>query len=97
MSQFLSWCRRFLKIPTLLVFGVIVYLTFFQENSAQKIFSYNKTIDSLNYEIKVNRDTMEYYRQLNQRMDNHDPTIIEQVVRERLNMNRPNEDVYVVQ
>jgi (2Fe-2S) ferredoxin len=38
---------------------------------------------------------MEYYRALNQRMDNRDPEIIEKIVREHHNMNLPGEDVYV--
>ena len=96
MRSFLTWCKRFLKISTLLVLGIFVYLIFFQENSAQKIYSYQQTIDSLKYEIQVNRDTMQYYRMLNERMDNRDPAIIEQVVREHHNMNLPNEDVYVI-
>jgi hypothetical protein len=38
---------------------------------------------------------MMYYRALNHRMDNHDPEIIERIVRENHNMNLPNEDVYI--
>lgn len=60
-----------------------------------RIYSYDQTIDSLRAEIRVNTDTMLYYRALNQRMDNHDPEIIERIVRENHNMNLPNEDVYI--
>jgi hypothetical protein len=60
-----------------------------------RIYSYDKTIDSLRAEIRVNSDSMLYYRALNERMDNHDPEIIERIVRENHNMNLPNEDVYI--
>ena len=39
---------------------------------------------------------MRFYQELNHRMDNRDPEIIEQIVREHHNMNRVNEDVYIV-
>ena len=51
--------------------------------------------DSLNAEIKMNRDTMLYYHELNRRLDNRDPEIIERVVREHFNMNTPDEEVYL--
>ena len=38
---------------------------------------------------------MLYYQDLNRRMDNHDPEIIERVVREHFNMNTPDEEVYL--
>jgi cell division protein FtsB len=95
MKSFVNWCRRFIRIPALIVFLILVYLMFFQENSIQKLTSYRNTIDSLEREIAVNTDTMEYYRALNQRMDNRDPEIIEKIVREHHNMNLPGEDVYV--
>jgi hypothetical protein len=70
-------------------------MVFFQENSMSRIYSYDRTIDSLRTEIRVNTDSMMYYRALNNRMDNHDPEIIERIVRENHNMNLPNEDVYI--
>jgi membrane-bound ClpP family serine protease len=58
-------------------------------------YVYRQTIDSLRTEIRVNNDSMMYYRALNQRMNNRDPEIIERIVRENHNMNLPNEDVYI--
>ena len=75
--------------------GAILYLLFFQENSSSRIYAYQQTIDSLNAEIKMNRDTMLYYHELNRRLDNRDPEIIERVVREHFNMNTPDEEVYL--
>jgi hypothetical protein len=95
MKNFVSWCRSYLSLPGLAVIAAICYMIFFQENSMSRIYSYDQTIDSLRAEIRVNTDTMLYYRALNQRMDNHDPEIIERIVRENHNMNLPNEDVYI--
>ena len=91
----LSWGRRYLSLWTVLLVGAILYLLFFQENSSSRIYAYQQTIDSLNAEIKMNRDTMLYYHELNRRLDNRDPEIIERVVREHFNMNTPDEEVYL--
>lgn len=95
MKGFISWCRSYLSIPGLAVIAAICYMVFFQENSMTRIYSYDRTIDSLRTEIRINTDSMMFYRALNHRMDNHDPEIIERIVRENHNMNLPNEDVYI--
>jgi cell division protein FtsB len=95
MKSFINWCRSYLSIPGMAVIAAILYMVFFQENSMSRIYSYDRTIDSLRTEIRVNTDSMMFYRALNQRMDNHDPEIIERIVRENHNMNLPNEDVYI--
>lgn len=92
---FLAWCRKYLSIVNLLIIGVLVYMLFFQDNSASRIYGYDQTIDSLRTEIKTQTDTMEYYHDLNRRMDNRDPEIIERVVRENHNMNTVDEEVYI--
>lgn len=91
----MSWLKRYFSFTALFVVLAIIFFLFFQENSMSRIYSYQKTIDSLRHEIAVNRDTMEYYRHLNERLDNQDPAIIEKVVRENHNMNRVDEDVYI--
>lgn len=90
-----SWGRRYISLWALLLTGAILYLLFFQENSSSRIYAYQQTIDSLKAEIKTNRDTMLYYHELNQRMQNHDPEIVERVVREHFNMSTPDEEVYI--
>jgi cell division protein FtsB len=95
MKNFIAWCRSYLKVTNIAVLAAIIYMICFQENSSLRIYSYDRTIDSLRTEIRVNTDSMMFYRALNQRMDNHDPEIIERIVRENHNMNLPNEDVYI--
>ncbi len=97
MSQSaIAWCRRYISISGLLIIAAICYMAFFQENSVARIYANKKQIDSLEMAIKANQDTMLYYRELNRRLDNNDPEIIERIVRENHDMNRVNEDVYIV-
>lgn len=84
-----------MSLTSIIVIGAMVYIIAVQENSIGAIYEYKHTADSLRAVIEAERDTMEYYRALNQRMDNNDPAIIEQVVRENHNMNTPDEDVYI--
>ncbi len=94
-TPFVKWSRRYLSWELWILIAVIVYLLFFQENSSDKIYAYQQTIDSLKAEIRAQNDTMAYYRELNRRLDNHDPEIIEKVVREHHNMKTVDEEVYI--
>lgn len=68
----------------------------FNDNSILNHYQYEGEIDRLKAEIKVNRDSLEYYRAMNSRLDT-DREAMEQIVREQYHMQRPNEDVYIVE
>lgn len=89
-----DWCRRYITLPLLGVICFLVYVLFFNENSFMDRMRYNDEIERLKAEIRVNRDTLEYYRSLNRHL-NTDPATMERIVREYYHMQRPNEDVYV--
>lgn len=89
------WLRRFVAVPTLVALGLMVYLTFFGENSISQRIVYQKTIDSLTECLRVQQDSLAYYRDLNRRIST-DPVLMEQVVREQYNMNRPHEEVFII-
>ena len=76
--------------------GLIVYILFFFDNSVSETYMYDRQIDSLNMAIRQAGDSLDYYRNLEQRL-NTDPAAMEQVVRENYHMQRPDEDVFVVQ
>ncbi len=59
-----------------------------------KSFEYNDMIVELEKEIQQNRDTLQYYQKLNNRLDT-DKETMERIVREQYHMQRPNEDVYI--
>lgn len=88
------WCRRYISLTLIVVVGLIVYVTGFNENSFVNIHHYKQQIKELKAEIKANSDTLEYYDNLNRRLDT-DPVTMERVVREQYHMQRPGEDVYI--
>jgi cell division protein FtsB len=76
------------------VVAYLAFLLFFNENSMMRSIDLDRTIDSLRTEIRVNQDSLEYYKALNNRLSTS-PEEMERVAREQYNMNRPDEDVYV--
>lgn len=95
LKNLVLWCRKYLSPGGLAVLAAIVYMVFFQDNSMSRIYAYEKTIDSLQVQIGIQRDSLEHYRNLNLRLDNRDPQMIERIVRENHNMNRVDEEVFV--
>ena len=93
---FMQWCRRYISVSLLVAVGLIVYILFFSDNSVSETYMYDRQIDSLNMDIRQAGDSLDYYRNLEQRL-NTDPAAMEQVVRENYHMQRPDEDVFVVQ
>ncbi|MDE6301547.1 MAG: hypothetical protein K2M19_07505 [Muribaculaceae bacterium] len=85
---------RFIAVPALVAIGILIYLTFFSEKSVSHRLEYQRIIDSLEIALQQERDTLNYYRDLNERL-NTDPVLMERVVREQYNMKRENEDVFV--
>lgn len=88
------WYRRYMSMLTILALVMVGYIMFFSESSVTNQIEREQTIDSLRNEIRICRDSTEYYRQLNSRLTN-DPTEMERIVREYHNMNHPDEDVYI--
>ena len=89
-----SWVKRFLPWRTLIILAVAVYILFVGQNSLVSRMQYEHIIDSLRMELEANRDTMLYYKQINDNLV-RDPEMMEHVVREQYNMKRENEEVFV--
>lgn len=94
LKQSTDWFRRYVSLVTVIVICVLVYMIFFSDTSVMHKIRYQRTIDSLNIEVNINRDSMLYYKELNSRLST-DPEIMEQVVREQHNMKKPDEDVFI--
>ena len=94
ISNLLGWGRRYISFTLLIVVAYLAFLLFFNENSMMRSIDLDRTIDSLRTEIRVNQDSLEYYKALNNRLSTS-PEEMERVAREQYNMNRPDEDVYV--
>lgn len=89
-----QWCRRYLSLSALAIIGALVYVLFLNDNSVIDHYGYEARIRELQREIHLNRDTLEYYRALNDRLDT-DRSTMEQIVREQYHMQRPSEDIYL--
>ena len=94
IRNLLGWGRRYISFTLLIVLAYLAFLLFFNENSMMRSIDLDRTIDSLRTEIRVNQDSLEYYKALNNRLSTS-PEEMERVAREQYNMNRPDEDVYV--
>ena len=94
IRNLLGWGRRYISFTLLIVVAYLALLLFFNENSMMRSIDLDRTIDSLRTEIRVNQDSLEYYKALNNRLSTS-PEEMERVAREQYNMNRPDEDVYV--
>lgn len=96
MVKFYKWCRRYMSFTFFAMAGVLAFVLFFNDNSVMSNYEHEREIERLRAEIQSNRDTLEYYQSLNERLDT-DPETMERIVREQYHMQRPNEDIYIVE
>ncbi|MCM1021719.1 MAG: septum formation initiator family protein [Muribaculum sp.] len=96
LKSFTSWCRRYISVTFLVVMAFVLFVLFFNENSVMHSFELNEQITELELEIQDNEDTLQYYQRLNSAL-NTDAETLERIVRENYHMQRPNEDVYIVE
>lgn len=96
LKNALSWCRRYLSITLMVTVAVLTFVLFFNDNSVMRTYELQSEVERLEAEIRVNRDSLEYYQELNRRLSN-DPDVMERVVREQYHMQRPGEDVFIIE
>lgn len=96
LNSFITWCRRYISVTFVIVLAFVFFVLFFNDNSVMHSFELNQRINELELEISENEDTLQYYRQLNRAL-NTDAETIEKIVRENYHMQRPTEDVYIIQ
>lgn len=77
------------------IVGVLAYILFFTDTSIQATYHYEHQAELLQNEIKLENDTLEYYRHLSHQLAS-DPGTVEKEAREQYHMQRPHEDVYIV-
>lgn len=90
------WIRHKAHLPIIVIGGAVILVLFFNdETSVQLNMAYEKEIRSLQAEIKLCRDSAEFYRR-------HYRSIIdgtenlEHVAREQYRMQRPTEDIFII-
>ena len=95
MSSFITWCRKYISIPAILIIAAIVFILFGQDYSISNIYHNKCTLDSLEQVYTAWNDTLQYYKDKNRRMELRDPDIIEHIAREQFDMALTTEEVYV--
>lgn len=95
LKEIFSWCRRYFSFTLVIVAVFVVFILFFNEHSVMKTYEYNRRIEALKAEIKLNRDSIKYYREHNARLRT-DPRTMEKIVREQYHMQREDEDVFII-
>lgn len=90
------WVRRRSHLPFLIVGGAVILLLFFNEDTSVRLnMQYQKEISELNRQIKLNRDSAEFFRRQRLQLEN-DGNNLETVAREQYHMQRPSEDVFLL-
>lgn len=89
--------RRKAHLSVFIVCGVVVLLLFFNdETSLTRSREYDARIAELQREIRIASDSTEFYRQAREALLTNTEEL-EQAARENYNMQRPTEDVYVIE
>lgn len=95
-SSFTAWCRRYISLLFVGILALYVYVLFFNDNSYGHLRELHGEIKRLEIEKQQNQDTLDKYRELN-RLLLSDKEELERVAREKYGMQRPGEDVYIVE
>ena len=96
LDRCVTWCRRYISVTFVIVLAFVFFVLFFNDNSVMHSFELNQRINELELEISENEDTLQHYRRLNRAL-NTDAETMERIVRENYHMQRPSEDVYIVE
>lgn len=94
ISSAWAWCRRYLSPATVVAVLALAYIIFSGEHNVFRAIDNDRRIDSLKAVLTAERDTMLYYKSLNDRIDS-DRDLIERVVREQYRMKRLGEEVFI--
>lgn len=94
-EKFIKWCRRYISVTLVAVLATTVFVLFLNDNSVMRTYEYRQDITRLEQEIKNCRDTLLHYRELNTSLET-DRASMEKIVRENYHMQRPTEDVYLI-
>ena len=95
-KKIILWVRRSSHLPLIIIGSVVVLLLFFNEDtSIARNMEYENRIRELKAEIKLNRDSAAIYRAKREAIL-YGREDLEHLAREQYNMQRPTEDVYIL-
>lgn len=91
------WLRRRSYIMVVLIGALVITMLFFNEDASIKLnLQYEQEINELKREIKINEDSATYYRGRREALLTDDDAL-EHLAREQYGMQRPTEDVYLIE
>ena len=86
-----------IPVPLLLIGGIVIALLLLNDDvSISRNYSYMQEITGLRHEIQVNRDSAAYYRAKRRELTSS-PDMLEHIAREQYQMQKPDEEVYLLQ
>lgn len=96
MKGLWNWCRRYVSLMFIAVAAFVLYVLFFNENSYGRYNELHNEAKRLRTQIAMEEDSLARYQSLNRRLMTS-PAEMERIVREQYFMQRPYEDVYIVE
>lgn len=91
------WFTNHVPVPLLLIGTIVIVLLCLNDDvSISRNYSYMQEIATLKHEIQVNRDSADYYRAKRQQLTSS-PDVLEHIAREQYQMQKPDEEVYLLQ
>lgn len=96
IKKFSFWLRRRSHLAVLSIGTLVIVLLFLNEDASwQNNMEYQQKIKALNEEIKINRDSAEYYRCQRDKLLTGTEEL-EQIAREEYHMQKPTEDIFII-
>lgn len=90
------WVRRKSNIPVILVGALVILLLSLNEDTSVSLnMEYEKQINAIKAEIKLNRDSAAFYRSRREAILSG-TTDLEYLAREQYHMQKPTEDVFII-
>mgnify|MGYP001043260882 CR=1 FL=1 len=95
-KRFKIWFTRHVPVPLLLIgVAAVVILCLNDEVSPSRNYSYLQEIVELKSQIRQNLDSAEYYRTKRNELASS-PEELEHIAREQYQMQKPDEEVYLI-
>lgn len=90
------WLRRRSHLPVFIIGSIIILVLFLNEDTSFSLnMEYQKEINRLNDEITSCRDSAKYYKEMREAILKGKEDL-ERIAREQYNMQRPTEDVFII-
>lgn len=91
------WFTKHVPVPLFIVGSVVIIVLCFNDDvSLSRNYAYLQEIVKLKKEIRINRDSAQYYRNKREQLTTSSE-ILEHVAREQYQMQKSDEEVYILQ